>query len=330
MATIAAPGAGTARGVRPQIRPEDRVTSTQSNTGRPFRVGLISYAPLAPDRLALVKRRFASIGYREGDNIEFEARSSNRDKDATAVHARELLDLDLDVIWGMNTNATVALRAEMGGRRTPVVFWATDPVESGIVDDLRATGSFTGFAAPVDLQVRQLRFVHATFPGLERIPLLYNSTYGPAPSSMRNLQQEAELYGKRVDVHEVRSLPEIEPVLARIQAAQGKAFLVSPHALFNTNGGLIGRLAREHRLGAVAVQESIVRGGGLVSFFPSGRHIQDGILSMIDRILQGTPAEQIPIDRKIAFTEVINNGTAAQLGVQVPAFLLEEADEVMP
>lgn len=298
----------------------------QTNADRVYRVGLISYAPLPAERVAGTKRLFAQMGYREGENIRFEFRSSARDKDATAAHARELVDMDLDLIWGMNTNAVVALRAAIGDRDTPVVFWATDPVEAGIVPDLRERGTFTGFAAPVDLQLLQVRFLRATFPGLKTIPLLYNSGYGPAPSALRQLQVEAGLFGMQVEVCEARSLPEIEPLLESIAHREGKAFLVGPHALFNTNGAHIGQLALRHRLAAVAVQESILRGGGLASFYPSGRHLQEGILAVIDRILKGTPVQEIGIDRKIGFSFGINQNSARELGLQLPGFLLQEAD----
>jgi putative tryptophan/tyrosine transport system substrate-binding protein len=305
------------------------MTDSESNRAKPQRVGLFSYAPLPDDRVAAVKRSFAALGYREGREIAFEVRSSDRDPVLTARHAEELVGLELDLIWGMNTNATVALRKAMAQRRIPVVFWATDPVESGILDDLQQKGHFTGFAAPVDLQLLQLRFIKATFPGLQSVPLLYNSTYGPAPSAMRQLQLEAKLYGMAIEVCEVASLQAIEPELSRIREREGRAFLVGPHALFNTNGGRIGELALKHGLAAIAVQESVVRGGGLVSFFPSSRHIQAGILSMIDRILRGTPAADIPIDRKIGFTMAINTLTIGKLDLAVPEFLLREADHLI-
>jgi putative ABC transport system substrate-binding protein len=305
------------------------MTDTHASTSKSYRIGLFSYAPLVPDRIAPLKQKFADLGYHEGKNIAFDVRSSDRDKAVTARHAAELVASEPDLIWAMNTNAAVAAREAMGSKHIPVVFWATDPVESGIVDDIQTKSHFTGFAAPIDLQLLQLRFIKATFPGLTRVPLLYNPTYGPAPSSMRQFHEEATLYGMSIDVCEVQQLGEIEPVLSRIGAEHGKAFLVGPHALFNTNGKLIGELALKYRLAAVAVQESIVRGGGLVSFFPTSRHIQAGILSLIDRILKGTPPEQIPIDRKIGFSIVINGPTIQKLDLRVPGFLLTEADEIM-
>jgi putative ABC transport system substrate-binding protein len=305
------------------------MTGPNPGTAKRHRIGLFSYPPLTESRVVAVKRRLADFGYREGENASFEVRSSDRDKVVTAAHAAELAALDLDLIWAMNTNAAVAIREALGDKRTPVVFWATDPVESGIVDDLQGKHHFTGFAAPIDLQLLQTRFIRATLPESKSVTLLYNSTYGPAPSSMRQFHEEAKLYGMRIEVCEVRELERIEPALAAIAAAGEKTFLVGPHALFNTNGRRIGELALEYRLAAVAVQESIVRGGGLVSFFPTSRHIEAGILSMIDRILKGTPPEQIPIDRKIGFSIVVNRATIRRLDLRVPDFLLREADEVM-
>jgi putative ABC transport system substrate-binding protein len=50
---------------------------------------------------------------------------------------------------------------------------------------------------------------------------------------------------------------------------------------------------------------------------------------MIARILQGTPANQIPVERPTSLKLAINAGALRVMGLTAPPALLQRADEVV-
>ncbi|WP_426956579.1 ABC transporter substrate-binding protein [Muricoccus radiodurans] len=297
--------------------------------GRTHRIGLFTYAEQA-ELMALIKREFAARGFREGENTVFLERSGRRDAAATERFAAELVAWPADLIVAMMTTAAKAARHATEATRTPVVFWSAEPVESGIVDRFaQVGGNLTGVTVPVDGQLLQLRFLKEAIPDLSRVGFLYNPNYGPAPAQLRALQDAARLFHLEAVVYQTLALPEIEPAIARMRADGLRGFVVGPHELFNVNGARIGEWALRHRLAAVSFVSSIVRGGGVACYTPDFGRIWPAAVEMGARILRGTPVGSIPVDRKIQLRNLVNRRALAALGLQIPAGLMDEADEVI-
>ena len=71
------------------------------------------------------------------------------------------------------------------------------------------------------------------------------------------------------------------------------------------------------------------RSGGLMAYGPNLADLYKGAAIYVDRILKGAKAGELPIQRPIKFDLVINLKTAKALGLDVPLFLQQRADEVI-
>jgi putative tryptophan/tyrosine transport system substrate-binding protein len=113
------------------------------------RIGvLIPYAendPEAQPRVTALRRGLAQLGWTEGRNVRLEYRWSASDAASIRRLARELVELQPDVILTESTPVTAAALHET--RTIPIVFVQVgDPVGSGFVASFpRPGGNATGF-----------------------------------------------------------------------------------------------------------------------------------------------------------------------------------------
>lgn len=292
------------------------------------RIGIITYA--GPGGGEIVKRELAKLGYREGENVIYEERAGNRDIKVMDQQARELVAWRPDVIISLMTNAHVAVQRATAKNQIPVVFWSADPLGTGVVRGFRATGTnFTGFSYEPQVQLAELRFLKMAVPGLQCVGHLYNSTYAPAPATLRELQAAGALLSIPIKVYEVQKSENLEPTIALMRADGCGAFVVGPHELFNGNGARIGKAALANGLAAVSIQISITRGGGLATFAPPFERGWAAMALVIDRLLKGAKPGEIPVERGFKSPLTINLKAASALGLNLPPALIDEADEIM-
>jgi putative tryptophan/tyrosine transport system substrate-binding protein len=94
---------------------------------------------------AVFVQELARLGWANGGNVRIEQRWTNADINRARPLAKELVQLQPDVILVSTTPVTAALQQET--RKIPIVFAAvSDPVGSGFVAGLpRPGGNLTGF-----------------------------------------------------------------------------------------------------------------------------------------------------------------------------------------
>jgi ABC-type uncharacterized transport system substrate-binding protein len=115
-------------------------------------------------------KALAELGWTDGRNLSMNARWAAGNADRMRMFAKELVDLQLDVILANSTPVTASLQRET--QTIPIVFVAvSDPVGSGFVAGLaRPGGNITGFAdAETAMMGKWLELLTAIAPGVKRI-----------------------------------------------------------------------------------------------------------------------------------------------------------------
>ena len=88
-------------------------------------------------------------------------------------------------------------------------------------------------------------------------------------------------------------------------------------------------VAARNRIPAVYFIAVFVRTGGLVAYGVDELDLLRRAASYVDRILKGEKPADLPVQLPTKFELAINLNTAKSLGLTVPPFLLNIADEVI-
>jgi putative tryptophan/tyrosine transport system substrate-binding protein len=87
--------------------------------------------------------------------------------------------------------------------------------------------------------------------------------------------------------------------------------------------------AAQERLPGVHAYRELVEAGGLMSYGPSYADMHRRAATYVDKVLKGAKPADLPVERPVKFELVINLKAAKALGLDVPWFVQQRADEVI-
>jgi putative ABC transport system substrate-binding protein len=91
----------------------------------------------------------------------------------------------------------------------------------------------------------------------------------------------------------------------------------------------VADLALKHRLASATNFRSFPEVGGLMSYGYQGSALYRQLALFVQKVLQGTKPADVPVEQPTKFELVINLKTAKALGIEVPLFFQQRADEVI-
>jgi putative tryptophan/tyrosine transport system substrate-binding protein len=287
--------------------------------------------PEAKADLAAFVQGLAQLGWAEGRNLRIDYRWANGDVERMRTFAKELVDLQLDVILANTTPVTAALQRET--RAIPIVFViVSDPVGAGLVASLaRPGGNITGFInVEASLGGKWLELIKEIAPGVRRVAIMFNPDTAPGGGSYFLSPFEAAARSIAVEpiTAPVRSDAEIESVITSLGREQGGLVLMTDGFMTVHRGAIIS-LAARYNVPAIYAESNSPKDGGLLSYGANSLDVFRRAVPYVDRILRGTPPGDLPVQVPSLFELVINLKTAKSLGLTVPPSLLAIADEVI-
>ena len=299
--------------------------------GRVPRIGFLSYgAPTtiaSPEREAFLQG-LRALGWIEGQTVTIEYRWAEGNPQRLPALARDLIQLNVDVIV---TSGTGAIRAAKEASSTiPIVFVVlTDPVSRGLVKGFaHPGGNLTGLASQFDeLLSKQPQLLKEALPNVSRIVLL--SRAEDSPGFVSTAEAAARRLGLAVRILKVAKVGEYENAFRTAQRERAGAILVLPSPIFNARRRMLIELAAKYRLPAIYEFSDYVRDGGLMSYGPNIAEMFRASASYVDRILKGAKPDDLPIQRPAIFELAINLRTAKALELTISPSVLGRADQVI-
>ncbi len=303
--------------------------------GRVRRIGvLLGFAKSERDAqsgLAVFREELLKLGWTEGGNIEMEIRAAGADVESMKRYAKELVALQPDLIVTSSTPATAAMLQQT--RTIPVVFVEVgDPIGSGFVTSLAQPGGLvTGFTPIVgSLGGKWVEVLRDIAPRLSRVTLVFNPPTAPFVGGYLNpFRAAAASLGMEAIVGPVNDMAELESLFTTQAREPNSGFVVIPDVFTIGHGAEIISLAARWRVPAIYWSRSFTEIGGLISYGPNVPDEYRRAASYVDRILKGVKPSELPVQAPTKFELVINLKTAKALGLDVPLYLQQLADDVI-
>jgi putative tryptophan/tyrosine transport system substrate-binding protein len=307
----------------------------RAQSDRVRRIGvLMAYAESDPEGQAWVaafREGLQKLGWTENTNVRIDYRWATAEVAQIRQQAKELIAQQPELILSSGSPTTLALVQQT--RTLPIVFAnLVDPIGQGFVASMsKPGGNVTGFAnLEGSIIGKYLELLKEIAPRVTKVALFYNpETATFAHIYLDRFKVAAESLGVKATTPQFRTMAELETIMAA-QAREPNGGLIAMPDGFNTaNRVPITSLAARYRLPAIYPTRPFADAGGLMSY---GNVISDNYrraASYVDRILKGERPSELPVQFPVKFELVVNLKTARALGLDVPLFLQQRADEVI-
>jgi putative ABC transport system substrate-binding protein len=287
-----------------------------------------SAGPLpTPAYLEALRAGLRNWRWAEGRNLTIEARWGQPD-DAERL-ASELLASRPDVLVAQGAMVLGVRHLDTG---VPIVFgFSGDPVEAKLVRSFSHPGGhLTGIAMQrLDLVGKRLELLKEILPSLARVAVLANPAHPGEPLELRASRLAAEKLGIAISYFAVSSARDFATAWPALLQARAEAIVAFPDALVMSQAGAIASFARHHRIPAASGWSEFADEGNLLTYGPNLRDTWEQAAGFVDRILRGAHPADLPVEQPSRFELVVNQRTAAELGLALPAVISMRTDRMI-
>jgi putative ABC transport system substrate-binding protein len=295
---------------------------------KPHRLGwLVNLSPSFPPYQAF-RDGMRELGYVEGKNIVTEVRSAEGKLDRLPELVRELIGLNVDVLFVAGDQGIRA--AKQATDTIPVVFGTCDPLESLVASVARPGGNVTGVTCiSSELAGKRLQLLKELVGSLDRVAVLYNPNDRNKAIELRDLDQAARAMNLTLRSYEARSPEEIDSAFVGMIEDRQQTLIALADSLMIFHVKKLADLSLKNRLPAIFGFREFAAAGGLISYGASLHWGYGRVAFYVDKIFKGAKPGDLPIEQPTKFELVINLNAAKALGLKIPDKLLALADEVI-
>jgi len=298
--------------------------------GQPVRLGVLGPAeePRFSELVAGLQQGLRASGSGVQAPEIAEARVTRGDRTGARAAVEGLIQQHIAVLFVIGSE--LARLAREVSSEIPIVFMTPgDPVAAGLVASLaRPGGQMTAitFEYP-ELSGKRLELLQAMVPHLRRVLVLYDPRDASPRQSVTAAREAAAPLGITLVEREARSEEEIRQGLAALD--QVDALLGIPGGLPTSFSEEMIRAAHARRRPTMFQARTRTTMEALATYGTSDINIARQAARLVEKILAGAQAGELPIERPMKLDLSINLKTAQALGLTIPSVLLFQADEVI-
>ena len=270
----------------------------------------------------------------EGENINIYFGDANWDLPSVNIIVEKALDQDADILITLSAAVTqVAVNTVLDMDDPPVILfsWVSDPYRAGIAEDSCIKPGFvTGSVNAMDYSFifSKLRL---QMPDIQTIGAVYASNNASGISEMESITAEAESAGINLVTAAVTAISDLRPAVNSL-IEKGVEALVLPSDHIVSNGmPIIVTIATDNQIPVFNAHisnifDGITVSGGFYQYYAQGYNVGRVLTAYLNGEIDiATTAIYAQGGNKLG----LNLDAAGQLGLEVVAELLEQADMIV-
>lgn len=253
------------------------------------------------------------------DVVEIDYQNGQNSPALINTICQKFVSRNVDMIVPIATPA--AQGAAASTETIPVVFAAvSDPVAAGLVKDLdHPENNVTGVSDAIHPS-KVLDLAEELTPGLKHYGVIYNTA--EANSTNTAHKAEAEMTRRGITFREavVSTAAEVVPAANSLMGKVDAIYVPDD----NTTAlamPLLSETAKEHKMPVYVAVDSLVRDGGLATSGINYTNLGHQAAQMIIRVLEGAKVADTPVEVLHEVSVVVNEETAAALGIDVSKYV---------
>jgi putative ABC transport system substrate-binding protein len=296
-------------------------------------VGVLSpgWPPPSPPLVAVgaLQQGLRDSGYVEGETVALQYRYASGKPETLPGLALDLVRRNVDVLLAIGSPSLNAAKSVAGALPIVAIDLESDPVASGLVASLaKPGGTITGlFLDFADMTGKWLELLTEAVPAARSAAVLWDATTGPF--QLQAITAAAKTRSIDLEVVKFQQAAEIDAVLASAMKRRPAALIQLSSPVVFLESARIAKFTQTNRLPAISMFTAFPQAGGLMSFGPNLPIFfrRSGLL--VDKILRGAKAADIPLERPTTFELFLNMKTAKALDIKIPQSILVRADKVI-
>ena len=214
----------------------------------------------------------------------------------------------------------------------PVVFgYSGDPVVPGIAQSMsRPGGNATGISfMSVALNPKRIDLLRTARPACRRIALMSNTRHAGEEKEIAACQSAVQPLGIELTAYRGQNAGEIRNALAQALDSGAQAIVMLPSSTMVQLAPSAAADCIARKVPLVSGWATMARAGALFTYGPNLQEAYKRLAVYVVRVLGGAAAATLPIEQPTVLELVINQKTAAALGLTLPPALLAQADEII-
>lgn len=274
------------------------------------------------------KDGLAENGYIDGEKVTFIIRNPETDKEKQIEIIQSFIDDKVDLIYSLTTPG--ALIAKEMVKDIPIVFSiVTFPVEAGIIESIESSGNnFVGTRNYVAVE-RQYRQFEKVFSNTKTLAFVHRK--GEPNSMIQHNDMKKLLAKKGVEVIDVaaQDLDDMRSQLLNIIDTVDAIFSACDTLIQGGGEKIVIEFSREHKKPSFTCnKDGVLKGalmGNVADFYVIGK-ISGRQAALI---LGGAKPSSLLTESPAEDYLIINTKTAQAIGVTIPQYVLDDAEEII-
>jgi putative ABC transport system substrate-binding protein len=265
-------------------------------------------------------------GLEDGKQIKIDFQSAQGEMPVAQQIAQKFVGDKKDIIIAIATPSAQA--AAQATKDIPIIFGTvTDPVGAGLVASFaKPGGNVTGTSDMTPVK-DQLALFKQLGTKVTRVGIIYNAGEANSVFTVKQTKEAAAALGLTIVEATVSSAGEVQQAAQSLVGRVDGFYLITDNTLAQGVQSVI-TIANQKKLPTVSVERSFVDQGALATagfdYYQFGK--QTG--AMAADVLKGKKPADLPVQTSKDLKLVVNTKTAGEIGLTVPAAVLDKAEKV--